>query len=158
MSRHRHDSIRLRPVFWHSLSGISNIADDAGFRRNGVRKAKRGRIQFPNIQVGSGRKKGSDPFRLIIDDQIGGTGIRYDLSASTASSEVALDGGRITFDLPQPFERKLSIRVEISGGGLVATGKELFVDYWEKVNWVRCTVSESGVGPAVRRRGIAGSA
>jgi hypothetical protein len=74
------------------------------------------------------------PDYLIVDDQIGGTGIRYDLSGPTASSDITLDAGRVAFDLPQPFERELSIRVEISGDELVATGKDLFVDYWEKVD------------------------
>lgn len=71
---------------------------------------------------------------LIIDDQIGGKGIQYDLSGGTAISQVTADGERIEFDLPQQFERQLSIRVEITGQELVATGKDEFVDYWERVD------------------------
>jgi hypothetical protein len=70
---------------------------------------------------------------LIVDDQIGGKGISYDLANTTASSPVSIEGGRISFALPQPFERALSITVEFDGGKLKATGKELFIDYWEKV-------------------------
>lgn len=70
---------------------------------------------------------------LIIDDQIGGKGISYDLSERTARSAVSQEGGRIKFELPQPFERALSIVVEFEGGGLKATGKGTFIDHWEKV-------------------------
>jgi len=70
---------------------------------------------------------------MFVDDQIGGNGISYDLSNTTAKSLVYYDGRRISFALPQPFERALSITVEFDGGILKATGKNLFVDYWEKV-------------------------
>jgi hypothetical protein len=70
---------------------------------------------------------------LVVDDQIAGKEISYDLSANTATSPVALDGQRICFALPQPFEQALSITVEFDGPSLKATGKNLFVDYWEKV-------------------------
>jgi hypothetical protein len=71
---------------------------------------------------------------LIVDDQIGGKGISYDLSATTSRSGVSSVGTRITFALPQPFEKALSIMVEFDGDKLKATGKDLFVDYWEKVS------------------------
>ena len=72
---------------------------------------------------------------LIVDDQIGGDkGISYDLSNTTAKSPVSIDGGRIRFALPQPFEQALSITVEFDEATLKATGKDLFIDYWEKVS------------------------
>lgn len=71
---------------------------------------------------------------LIVDDQIGGKGISYDLSNNTAKSPVSIEGERITFALPQPFEKALSITVEFEGTTLKATGKDLFIDYWEKVS------------------------
>ena len=71
---------------------------------------------------------------LIVDDQIGDKGISYDLSNTTAKSPVSIDGGRIRFALPQPFEQALSITVEFDGATLKATGKDLFIDYWEKVS------------------------
>lgn len=71
---------------------------------------------------------------LIIDDQIGGKEISYDLSSNTATAPVTLDGERIKFDPPQPFETKLSITLEFDRNSLKATGKDLFVDYWEKVS------------------------
>ena len=71
---------------------------------------------------------------LIVDDQIGGKGISYDLSDTTAKSPVVIDGERITFALPQAFEQALSIILEFEGAKLKATGKDLFIDYWEKVS------------------------
>lgn len=71
---------------------------------------------------------------LIVDDQIGGKGIRYDLSNTPARSPVSFDGTRVGFALPQPFERALSITVEFDGGKFKVTGKDLFTDYWEKVS------------------------
>ena len=69
-----------------------------------------------------------------MDDQIGDKGISYDLSNTTAKSPVSIDGGRIRFALPQPFEQALSITVEFDEATLKATGKDLFIDYWEKVS------------------------
>jgi hypothetical protein len=66
---------------------------------------------------------------LIVDDQIGGKGISYDLSNTTAKSAMSCDAGRIRFALPQPFEKALSITVEFDGANLKATGKDLFTDY-----------------------------
>lgn len=71
---------------------------------------------------------------LIVNDQIGGRGIHYDLSATTARSAVSVDGTRIMFALPQPFEKALSITVEFEGSGFKACGKDLFTDYWEMVS------------------------
>ena len=71
---------------------------------------------------------------LIVDDQIGDKGISYDLSNTTAKSPVSIDRGRIRFALPQPFEQALSITVEFDGATLKAAGKDLFIDYWEKVS------------------------
>jgi hypothetical protein len=70
---------------------------------------------------------------LIVDDRMGGKGIRYDLSNATAKSTVSIAGGRVRSALPQPFEKALSITVEFEGGKLTATGKDRFIDSWEKV-------------------------
>jgi len=70
---------------------------------------------------------------LIVDDQIGGKGVSHDLSNAVASSPVTIEGTRIRLALPQPFEQALNISVEIEGDKLKATGKDLFIDYWEKV-------------------------
>lgn len=70
---------------------------------------------------------------LMVHDEIDDGGMLYDLSPKTASSPVSLEGDRLRFDLPQPFEKKLSISVEFRGNQLVATGKGLFVDFWKRV-------------------------
>jgi hypothetical protein len=46
---------------------------------------------------------------------------------------VSFADGHITFALPQAFEKALSITVEFNQATLKATGKDLFIDYWEKV-------------------------
>ena len=66
---------------------------------------------------------------LTVDDQIGDKGISYDLSNTTAKSPVST-----RFALSQPFEQALSITVEFDGATLKATGKDLFIDYWEKIS------------------------
>ena len=71
---------------------------------------------------------------MFVNDEIGGNGISYDLSNRIAISVVSLQGKRIIFELPQDFEKKLSITLEIEGDKMKATGKDLFVDYWEKVD------------------------
>ena len=71
---------------------------------------------------------------LIVNDQIGNKGISYDLSSTTAMSEVSFDGRNTKFVLPQAFERALSIIVEFEGTKLKAAAKDLFIDYWEKVS------------------------
>ena len=70
---------------------------------------------------------------LFVNDEIGGKGIRYDLEGTTASAPVTVRGDRTAFDLPQSFEQQLHIRVEFEGPRMTATGKDLFVDYWERV-------------------------
>ena len=71
---------------------------------------------------------------LIVDNQIGGQGIRYDVSSTTAASPVSIDGKRITFALPQAFEKALAITLEFDGAKLKAVGKDRFIDYWGKVS------------------------
>jgi len=71
---------------------------------------------------------------LFINDEIGGKGLNYDLSNRIAKSVASVEGSRISFELPQEFEKALSIRIEIEGNNMRATGKDLFVDYWEKVS------------------------
>ncbi len=70
---------------------------------------------------------------LMSDNQIQRKGIDYDLSNSTAKSPVLYEGTRIRFALPQPFEKALSITVELEGQKLTATAKDQFIDYWEMV-------------------------
>jgi len=70
---------------------------------------------------------------LIVDDQIGGKNISYDLGEQTATSPVTVDDGRVTFRLPQPFETALHITVTFDGDEFRAELKDVCVDVWHKV-------------------------
>lgn len=74
------------------------------------------------------------PEYLIIDDQIQGKRISYDLSHRTAASPVSTGPGSARFALPQPFEQALSITVEVDGNGLKADIGGQFVDYFKKLS------------------------
>jgi hypothetical protein len=63
----------------------------------------------------------------ILNDQIGGKNIVYDLSEKTQSVPVKMEGGRIQFKLP--FEPPSLV---FEGDKITATGPD-GVDVWEKV-------------------------
>lgn len=63
----------------------------------------------------------------ILNDQIGGQEITYDLSEPDSSVTVIVEEGRIEFDLP--FD---PVTVIFEGDKFTAEGSD-FVDYWEKV-------------------------
>jgi hypothetical protein len=64
----------------------------------------------------------------ILNDQIGGRDIVYDLSGKTQSVPVKVDGGRLQFKLP--FDPP---SVVFEGDKMTATAEGRFVDVWEKV-------------------------
>jgi hypothetical protein len=64
----------------------------------------------------------------ILNDQIGGKDIVYDLSGKTQSVPVKIDGGRLQFKLP--FDPPA---VVFEGDTMTATAEGRFVDIWEKV-------------------------
>jgi hypothetical protein len=64
----------------------------------------------------------------ILNDQIGGKDIVYDLSGKTQSVPVHMDGGRLQFKLP--FDPP---SVVFEGDKMTATAEGRFVDVWEKV-------------------------
>jgi len=65
----------------------------------------------------------------ILNDQIGGKDIVYDLSGKTQSVPVTIDGGRLQFKLP--FDPPA---VVFEGDKMTATADGRFIDVWEKVN------------------------
>ena len=65
----------------------------------------------------------------IVNNQIGGKDIVYDLSGQTRSAPVTVEGGRIQFKLP--FESLISVVVE--GNKITVTTATGNVDVWEKV-------------------------
>jgi hypothetical protein len=65
----------------------------------------------------------------ILNDQIGGKDIVYDLSAKTHSVPVTIDGGRLQFKLP--FDPPAAV---FEGDKMTATAEGRFVDVWDKVD------------------------
>ena len=68
------------------------------------------------------------PLFSILNDQIGGKDIVYDLSGKTQSVPVNMDGGRLQFK--PPFDRPALV---FEGNKITATLEGEFVDVWEKV-------------------------
>jgi hypothetical protein len=64
----------------------------------------------------------------ILNDQISGKDIVYDLSGQTQSVPVKVDGGRLQFKLP--FDPP---SVVFEGNKMTATAEGRFVDVWEQV-------------------------
>jgi hypothetical protein len=64
----------------------------------------------------------------IVNDQIGGKDIVYDLSSQTRSVPVTVEGGRIQFK--SPFTPPTLV---FEGNKITATAEGGFVDVWEKV-------------------------
>ena len=64
----------------------------------------------------------------IMNDQIGGKQIDYNLSGETKTAPVKMDGRKIEVKLP--FDPP---SVVFDGNKLTATAEGMFVDYWEKV-------------------------
>jgi hypothetical protein len=64
----------------------------------------------------------------ILNDQIGGKDIVYDLSRPAQTAPVKVEGGRLQFKLP--FDPPA---VVFEGGKMTATAEGRFVDVWEKV-------------------------
>jgi hypothetical protein len=65
----------------------------------------------------------------MVNDEIGGKRISYDLSGPTGSSPVTVKEGRIEFQLPLYGEPSLVFE----GEKFRATRPGAFIDYWEKV-------------------------
>ena len=65
----------------------------------------------------------------FIDDESGGKGPSYDLSATSGSSPVVVKGGRIEMQLPLHDEPKAVFQ----GNGFTATREGVFVDHWVRV-------------------------
>jgi hypothetical protein len=64
----------------------------------------------------------------IVNDQIGGKDIVYDLSGKTQSVPVKMEGGRVEFK--SPFTPPTLV---FEGNKIIATAEGNFVDVWEKV-------------------------
>jgi hypothetical protein len=65
----------------------------------------------------------------LMNDESGGKGLSYDLSATSGSSPVAIKGSSIEMQLPLHDEPK----VVFQGNTLTATREGAFVDHWVRV-------------------------
>jgi hypothetical protein len=65
----------------------------------------------------------------ILNDQIGGKDIVYDLSGKMQSVPVTIDGRRLQFKLP--FDPPAAV---FEGDKMTATAEGQFIDVWEKVD------------------------
>ncbi len=66
----------------------------------------------------------------LMNDESGGKGLSYDLSATSGTSPVVIKGTRIEMKLPLHGEPKLVFE----GDRMTATREGAFVDHWERVH------------------------
>ena len=69
---------------------------------------------------------------FLINDEIGGKGVSYDLSGESGASPVTITGMRVEMQLPLHGEPQIAFE----GNRVTATGKGAFgtfVDHWERV-------------------------
>ena len=77
----------------------------------------------------TGKEYSEQNIYFMINDEIGGKGITYDLSGVTGTSPVKAKSSRIEFQLPlhgEPY-------VVFEGNKFTATEAGAFVDHWEKI-------------------------
>lgn len=79
-------------------------------------------------------KKYTETADYLIDGDEETSTARHDIARTTAASKVDFENGRIAFDLPQSFEKVMSIRVEFEGDRLTARAEDVFTDVWERVS------------------------
>jgi hypothetical protein len=65
----------------------------------------------------------------MVNDEISGAGITYDLSGTSGSSPVTITDGRVELTLPLYGEPN----VAFDGQGVTAWSEGEFMDYWERV-------------------------
>ena len=69
---------------------------------------------------------------FLVNDEIGGKGVSYDLSGESGASPVTITGMRVEMQLPLHGEPQIAFE----GNRVTATGKGAFgtfVDHWERV-------------------------
>ena len=69
---------------------------------------------------------------FLVNDEIGGKGVSYDLSGESGASPVTITGMRVEMQLPLHGEPQIAFE----GNWVTATGKGAFgtfVDHWERV-------------------------
>jgi hypothetical protein len=64
----------------------------------------------------------------VMNDEIGGTGIKYDFEPKTEKVPVTIENGKASFKLP--FD---PVTVTVDGSKMTATGDAGFVDSWSRI-------------------------
>ena len=76
------------------------------------------------------KEYGEKSIYMMVNDEIGGKGITYDMSGPSGAAPVSIKDGRIEIKLPLYDEPK----VVFAGKTLTATKEGQFVDHWERID------------------------
>ncbi len=98
-------------IYWHDAQG------------------KRFSISYIASYTFNGKEYSEKSLYMMVNDEIGGKGISYDLTGPSGKAPVTVNGARISFQLPNYGEPA----VVFDGSGFTATRAGAFVDHWEKV-------------------------
>lgn len=98
-------------VYWHDAQG------------------KRFSISYIASYTFTGKEYSEKSLYNMVNDEIGGKGLSYDLTGPSGKAPVTVDGARISFQFPNYGEPA----VVFEGGTLTATRPGVFVDHWVRV-------------------------
>lgn len=98
-------------IYWHDAQG------------------KRFSISYIASYKFIGKEYSEKSLYMMVNDEIGGKGLSYDLTGPSGKAPVTVDGARISFQFPNYGEPA----VVFDGNGLTATRAGAFVDHWVKV-------------------------
>ena len=92
-------------------------------------KGKRFSISYIATYKFTGQEYSEKSVYMMVNDEIGGKGLSYDLSGPSGTSKVTVSGACISFQYPNYGEPA----VVFEGKTFTATRPGVFVDHWEKV-------------------------
>lgn len=92
-------------------------------------KGKRFSISYVASYTFTGKEYSEKSIYSMVNDEIAGKGVTYDLSGPSGKSPVTVDGARISFQFPNYGEPA----VVFEGDTFTATRAGVFVDHWVRV-------------------------
>lgn len=92
-------------------------------------QGKRFSISYIASYKFTGKEYSEKSLYMMVNDEIGGKGLSYDLTGPSGKAPVTVDGARISFQFPNYGEPA----VVFEGDTFTATRTGVFVDHWEKV-------------------------
>jgi hypothetical protein len=98
-------------IYWHDAQG------------------KRFSISYVASYKFTGKEYSEKSLYMMVNDEIGGKGISYDLTGPSGKAPVTVDGARISFQFPNYGEPA----VVLEGDTFTATRAGVFVDHWVRV-------------------------